>query len=78
MFFSAPISSWEEIKEDYEGFGFYGCDFRAPSGWKDKDLRLRFGVVNYHAEVWLNGQVVGYHEGGYKKKKMKGIKDISF
>jgi hypothetical protein len=26
---------------------------------------LRFGAVNYLAEVWLNGKAVGTHEGGY-------------
>ena len=28
-------------------------------------LRLRFGAVNYRAEVWLNGHPIGFHEGGY-------------
>jgi hypothetical protein len=26
---------------------------------------LHFGAVDYHATVWLNGQLVGEHEGGY-------------
>ena len=26
---------------------------------------LHFGAVNYHATVWLNGQLAGEHEGGY-------------
>ncbi len=26
---------------------------------------LHFGAVDYHATVWLNGQEVGEHEGGY-------------
>ncbi len=26
---------------------------------------LHFGAVDYHAAVWLNGQKVGEHEGGY-------------
>jgi hypothetical protein len=26
---------------------------------------LRFGAVDYHATVWVNGQRIGEHEGGY-------------
>src|SRR6478609_7553358 len=26
---------------------------------------IHFGAVNYHATVWLNGQLLGEHEGGY-------------
>lgn len=26
---------------------------------------LHFGAVDYHATVWLNGQLIGEHEGGY-------------
>ncbi|MFD0021135.1 sugar-binding domain-containing protein [Streptomyces sp. NPDC058382] len=28
-------------------------------------LLLHFGAVDYRAEVWLNGQPVGHHEGGH-------------
>lgn len=28
-------------------------------------LLLRFGAVDYHAKVWLNGQFVGEHKGGH-------------
>ncbi|KAK4628873.1 Beta-glucuronidase [Fulvia fulva] len=28
-------------------------------------LLLRFGAVDYHAKVWLNGQYVGEHQGGH-------------
>ena len=28
-------------------------------------MRLQFGAVNYRAEVWINDQPAGYHEGGY-------------
>src|SRR5206468_4517752 len=28
-------------------------------------LRLRFGAVDYRARVWLNGQELGGHEGGF-------------
>jgi beta-galactosidase/beta-glucuronidase len=28
-------------------------------------LLLRFGAVDYHAKVWLNGQYIGEHRGGH-------------
>jgi beta-glucuronidase len=36
---------------------------RPPAG--DRDVAVRFGSVCYAAEVWLNGQWLGRHEGGH-------------
>ena len=58
-------SCWEETEQDYEGVAWYGRDFSVPDAWKDKVIRLKFGAVNYIAEVWLNDAAVGFHEGGY-------------
>jgi len=58
-------SCWEETEQDYEGVGWYSRTFNVPGSWKDKVVRLAFGAVNYVAEVWLNDEVVGFHEGGY-------------
>jgi beta-glucuronidase len=45
--------------------GWYRKDFVLPSkdaalGWK-----IRFESVNYRAKVWLNGELVGTHEGAF-------------
>jgi len=61
-------SSWQAQFADligYDGVAWYRRSFIAPAGGRDFTLRLRFGAVNYRAEVWLNGQQVGSHEGGY-------------
>ncbi len=58
-------SCWETIEQDYEGAAWYGLRFRAPANAKDKLIRLRFHAVNYRAEVWINDQPAGFHEGGY-------------
>ena len=34
-------------------------------GWAEQRIFLRFGSVNYLAEVWLNGEFIGSHEGGH-------------
>ena len=43
---------------------WYRTTFKLPRGWKDKVL-LHFGAVDWQADVWLNGQLVGTHTGGY-------------
>ncbi|RLI53401.1 MAG: hypothetical protein DRO87_11705, partial [Candidatus Thorarchaeota archaeon] len=58
-------SCWEETEQDYEGVAWYGCSFNVPESWKGKVVRIKFGAVNYRAEVWLNDQIVGFHDGGY-------------
>jgi hypothetical protein len=58
-------SCWETIEKDYEGAAWYGLRFRVPASWKGKLIRLRFGAVNYRAEIWVNDQPAGFHEGGY-------------
>jgi len=59
------FSCWEETEQDYEGVAFYRRTFKVPSSWKGKVIRLHFDAVNYIAEVWLNDQAVGFHEGGF-------------
>ncbi|MEM9259365.1 MAG: sugar-binding domain-containing protein, partial [Bacteroidota bacterium] len=58
-------SAWEIIEQDYEGVGLYRHEFIVPEDWRDKVIRLHFAAVNYLAEVWLNDEVVGFHEGGF-------------
>lgn len=43
---------------------WYRRDVQVPSAWKSRRVLLKFGAVDYHATVWLNGQKLGEHEGG--------------
>src|SRR5512147_3226371 len=64
----AVPSSWNDQFEDGRDFlgpAWYQTEFGLPWGWNGKRIVLRFGSVNYLAEVWLNGQVLGTHEGGH-------------
>jgi len=49
----------------YQGCVWYVTDFHIPDDWEGHSLRLTFLAANYIADVWLNGQWIGYHEGGY-------------
>jgi beta-glucuronidase len=50
---------------EYEGLAWYRRTFTAPAESRNAHLRLRFEAVFYLAHVWLNGQYLGQHEGGY-------------
>ena len=36
-----------------------------PAAWRGRRVRLHFGAVDWACEVWVNGQQVGQHHGGY-------------
>jgi beta-galactosidase/beta-glucuronidase len=44
---------------------WYQRSFTVPSGWKNKNVVLNFGAVDWQAEVWVNGIKAGIHKGGY-------------
>lgn len=44
---------------------WYRRTFDAPQRDDDGRLLLHFGAVDWRATVWVNGQQVGQHEGGY-------------
>ncbi|TAK26381.1 MAG: hypothetical protein EPO26_00155 [Chloroflexota bacterium] len=58
-------SVWEETLPDYDGVAWYWRDFTLEQAELRSASRLRFGAVSYFAEVWLNGEFVGSHEGGF-------------
>ncbi|MBT3292028.1 MAG: hypothetical protein HN380_32090, partial [Victivallales bacterium] len=61
-----PVPScWEEHEEDYEGVAWYTREIAVPADWQGEVVRLRFAAVNAHAEVWLNGDMVGGETSGY-------------
>ena len=50
---------------DYEGVAWYRKSFMLPGELRNAHLRLGFEAVFYKAIVWLNGDYLGEHEGGY-------------
>ena len=39
--------------------------FEIPPSWAGRRVLLHFGAVDWEATVWLNGQEIGAHRGGY-------------
>jgi beta-glucuronidase len=66
---AVPASWNDQFAEwrDYLGQTWYQTHFDLPWGWDatQQQISLRFGSVNYLAEVWLNGVRLGAHEGGH-------------
>jgi hypothetical protein len=57
---------WQEYVPGFDGgIGWYFKDFRLPAALNGKWLRMKFWAIDYFAEVWVNGEKVGQHEGGY-------------
>lgn len=44
---------------------WYKRSFTVPSDWKNKNILLHFGAVDWRSDIWLNDIKIGSHEGGY-------------
>jgi hypothetical protein len=61
-------SSWQAQfadLRDYAGVAWYWRSVSVEAAGPDRIVLLRFGAVDYLAEVYVNGLKVGTHEGGY-------------
>jgi len=57
---------WQEYVPGLAGgIGWYFKEFALPAELKGQVLRLKFWAVDYFTEVWLNGEKLGEHEGGF-------------
>ncbi len=64
----AVPASWNEQFQDtrdYLGTAWYAREAYVPQGWRGQRVYLRVGSANYAARVWVNGILVGEHEGGH-------------
>ncbi|MBL4561192.1 MAG: beta-galactosidase [Labilibaculum sp.] len=44
---------------------WYHRNFEVPKTWKNKEVILHFGAVDWKTEIWVNDIKVGEHIGGY-------------
>jgi len=44
---------------------WYHREFTVPSKWKNQNVLLHFGAVDWKADIWVNDVKVGQHAGGY-------------
>lgn len=43
---------------------WYQREFTLNNEWKNKNIILHFGAVDYECQVWINNKLVGSHKGG--------------
>jgi autotransporter-associated beta strand protein len=60
--FDAPYFGYNQF---YTGYGWYRKHLTVPSGWVGKRVFLEFEAAFQDAQVFVNGQLVGEHLGGY-------------
>ncbi|UBD77483.1 beta-galactosidase [Parabacteroides goldsteinii] len=53
----------KEVGENNELW--YKRSFSVPANWKNKDVVLNFGAVDWKADVFVNDILIGSHQGGF-------------
>ena len=48
--------------KDFNPVGSYKYSFNIPELWKNKEIFIHFAGVNSAFYLWINGEMVGYHE----------------
>lgn len=73
-----------KIPEYYNPVGCYKRKFELPENWREKEVMLRFEGVKSASYVWVNGEKVGYNQGGFEPAEYnitrflkKGENDLS-
>ncbi|REE57579.1 glycosyl hydrolase family 2 [Paenibacillus taihuensis] len=58
---------WDVLTDNKlaDGAVWYKLTFTAPSEYGGEQAAIDFEGVNYFSEIWLNGQKIGEHEGGW-------------
>lgn len=44
---------------------WYRKRFVTPAAWRGKTVRLHFEAVDYLTDIWINGKLLGHHEGQF-------------
>ncbi|MCD6374223.1 MAG: chitobiase/beta-hexosaminidase C-terminal domain-containing protein [Caldisericaceae bacterium] len=60
-----PIESALSGVQEKTKHAWYRRVFKLPEDWSEKNILLHFGAVDWQAVVYINGQKVGKHRGGY-------------
>lgn len=61
-------SDWNSQRAElkfYEGTVWYGRHFQQPELSEEQRYYLYFGAVSYRCRVYLNGEEIAHHEGGF-------------
>ena len=59
-----------ETIDKYQGIGWYRLTFTPTPGFEKRRAWLQFDAASRTAEVWLNGQRLGAHRGGFSRFRL--------
>ncbi|OCF34071.1 hypothetical protein I316_04418 [Kwoniella heveanensis BCC8398] len=48
-------------------YSWFQTKFTVPDDWRDDEILLNFGAVDYQATIWINGEKYYTHKGGYNR-----------
>ncbi len=65
VFVPSCWNTYADSLEHYQGIGYYRKSFFVPENWSGKQISLHFLGANQRAKVWINGEYVGPHKGGF-------------
>ncbi|HKJ91303.1 MAG TPA: beta galactosidase jelly roll domain-containing protein, partial [Oceanipulchritudo sp.] len=57
--------AFDEEDGFYQGPGWYAKVLNVPANWRNKEVFINFEGANQETAVYLNGQLIGEHIGGY-------------
>jgi beta-glucuronidase len=55
----------DKDSREYTGDFWYETAFFVPGEWRDKEIGIRFAATAHRAVVFVNGQEIAAHEGGF-------------
>ncbi len=58
--------NWYLSGLNYHGVIWFRREFEAEANWQGRAVRLQFAGVDYFADVWLNGEKLGRHQGYFQ------------
>lgn len=61
----SPKLEEKVVLHQWQGVCYYKRDLLALDDWKEKEVWLEFGAAMHLADIWVNGQHVRQHAGGY-------------
>lgn len=75
---AGPAANRPETVNKAQGVGWYRLTFSAEAALRGKQAWLEFDAASRIANVWLNGQFLGTHKGGFSRFRMDASKALRF
>ncbi|WP_328472758.1 AbfB domain-containing protein [Actinoplanes sp. NBC_00393] len=63
----SALSGIMRAANDNRHYLFYRRTFTVPANWSGRRVQLHFGAADWETTVWVNGQQMGTHRGGYDR-----------